>query len=497
MTIFRDINPDFLISFSSLNIYEMILKSMRLKMKKATRFYSVFLMVILYLFAYYNTTFSFAETLDDQNLKVLDLETAQKIALEKNPSIAAAQERVRQAKERIYQAQSAYWPQVNASFAISRVELSNNTSQTPFAGFGSSNVSFLSVESPQDYYTADLIASWVLFDGFERKFNVSAAKFQHQETRAAQNDAYRLLLSAVSQAYFNALLARENIRIAEADQAFNQRQLEEARARQRIGTGSLSDVLNFQVQINTARSGIIGAQESYRIAIYVLAALLGQDNDFFEAQVKPADLMEETAEELQLPDPEILVKTAQIYRPDLFQAEYAVNRFEQQIGAAKAVFYPTVQLSGTLTGERPNSGRLSQDDFGNVVALSIQYNLFSGGFYKAQLNEAISIKKEAEKNLTGVIINIRSEVRETMASLESARELLILQRSNAELVRQNRDLVEKEYAAGQTSLVRLNEAQRDLINAQSQMALALVSLKQAWQDLKAATGEILIPFSTL
>jgi outer membrane protein len=473
-----------------------IFESMRLKMKKTTQFI-FFLMLILCLIFKFNTTFSFAETLDIQNLKVLDLETAQKIALEKNPSIAAAQERVRQAKERIYQARSAYWPQVNASLAISRVELSKNARQTPSAGLGSSNISFLSAESPQDYYTADLIASWILFDGFERKFNVSAAKFQHQETSAAQNDTYRLLLSAVSQAYFNALLARENIRIAEADLTFNQRQLAEAQARQRIGTGSLSDVLNFQVQINNAKSRIIGAQESYRIALYVLAALLGQDNDFFEAQIKPADLIEVTAEELQLPDPEFLVKTAQIYRPDLFQAEYAVYRFEQQIGAAKAIFYPTVQLSGTLTGERANSGRLSQDNFGNVVALSIHYNLFSGGFYKARLNEAISIKKEAEKNLAGVIINIRSEVRETLATLESARELLILQRSNSELVRQNRDLVEKEYAAGQTSLVRLNEAQRDLINAQSQMAAALVSLKQAWQDLKAATGEILIPFSRL
>jgi outer membrane protein len=470
---------------------------MRLKIQKATRSYSNFLMLILCLIFSSSTTFSFAETPDIQNLKVLDLETAQKIALEENPSIAAAQERVRQAKERITQARSAYWPQVNASLAISRVELSRNAGQAPFAGLGSSGVSFLPVESPQDYYTADLIASWVLFDGFERKFNVSAAKFQHQETRAAQNDAYRLLLSAVSQAYFRALLARENIRIAEADQVFNQRQLEEAQARQRIGTGALSDVLNFQVQINTAKSGIITAKESYRIALYVLAALLGQTDDFFEAQVKPADLMEETAEELQLPDPEFLVKTAEIYRPDLSQAEYAINRFEQQIGAARAVFYPTVQLSGQLIGERPNSGRLSQDDFGNVIALSIHYNLFSGGFYKARLNEAIYIKKEAEKNLTGVIVNMRSEIRETLTSLDSARELLILQRSNAELVKQNRDLVEKEYAAGQTSLVRLNEAQRDLINAQSQMAVALVSLKQAWQDLKAATGEILIPFSVL
>ena len=81
-----------------------------------------------------------------------------------------------------------------------------------------------------------------------------------------------------------------------------------------------------------------------------------------------------------------------------------------------------------------------------------------------------------------------------MASLATARNQLVLQRENAELVRRNRDLVEKEYAAGQTSLVRLNEAQRDLIQAQGRLALARVSLRQAWQGFGAATGKILAPF---
>jgi outer membrane protein len=466
-------------------------------MQMTLRFSLIFMLTLCF-FADSGATFSFAEsTLNIQNLTILDLETAQKIALEKNPSLAAARERVQQAKERISQAKSAYWPQVNGLFDMSRVELSKNARQNPFAGLGLSDGSFLSVESPQDYYNADLIASLTLFDGFERKFNVSAAKFQHKETIAAQNDAYRLLLSAVSQAYYRALLARENIHIAEADQAFNQRQLEDSKARQRIGTGSLSDVLNFQVQINTAKSRIITAQESYQIALYVLAALMGQTDEIFESQLKPADLLEETTEELKLPDPESLVKTAETHRPDLYQAENAVYRSEQQISTVKANFYPVIQLSGKLNGERTNNGRFSQDDFGNVIALSVNYNLFSGGLHKAGLNEAISVKKEAENNLAGVIINTRAEVREALARLDSARELLILQRSNADLVRQNRDLVEKEYAAGQTSLVRLNEAQRDLINAQSRLVLALVSLKQAWQDLKTATGEILIPFLKL
>jgi outer membrane protein len=463
-------------------------------MQKTVRYCSIF-MLLLYCFAVSGNTFSFAENMPDiQNLTILDLETAQRIALEKNPSIAAARERVVQAKERISQAKSAYWPRIDGSWAISRVELSKTAEKNPFSD---PDRSTFFTDSPQDYYNADLIASWTLFDGFERKFNISGAKFQHKETMAAQQDAHRLLLSAVSQAYFSALFARENVHIAEADQAFNQKQLEDAQARQRIGIGSLSDVLNFQVQINTARSRVINAQESYRIALHVLTAILGQRDDFFNTRIKPADLSRETPEELISPDPESLLDAAESHRPDLFQAKFSVYRSEQQIGTAKAGFYPTVQISGKLNGERTDNGRLSQDDFGNVVALSVQYNFFSGGLHRARLNEAISGKKEAENNFEDILINIRADVREALAKLDSARELLELQRSNADLVRHNRDLVEKEYAAGQTSLVRLNEAQRDLINAQSRLALALVSLKQAWQDLKTATGEILVPFSKL
>ena len=113
------------------------------------------------------------------------------------------------------------------------------------------------------------------------------------------------------------------------------------------------------------------------------------------------------------------------------------------------------------------------------------------------MNEAKFAKKEAENTFEDTMISVKREVREAQENLCSAQEQLVLQRSNAQLVRQNRELVEKEYAAGQTSLVRLNEAQRDLIGAEARLALARVSLRQAWQDVKAATGEILAPFGCL
>jgi len=110
----------------------------------------------------------------------------------------------------------------------------------------------------------------------------------------------------------------------------------------------------------------------------------------------------------------------------------------------------------------------------------------------ARVGEARARHDEAKKTLANLTNNVVSEVRTAITQVEAAQQELFLQRSNAALVQQNRDLVDKEYAAGQGSLVRLNEAQRDLVTAQSRLALALVSLRLAWQNLLATTGEILV-----
>ena len=79
---------------------------------------------------------------------------------------------------------------------------------------------------------------------------------------------------------------------------------------------------------------------------------------------------------------------------------------------------------------------------------------------------------EAQSSLENTKINVKAAVASDVATLISAQEQLALQRSNATLVQQVRDLVEKEYAAGQASLVRLNEAQRDLVAAHGNLALS-------------------------
>ena len=89
-----------------------------------------------------------------------------------------------------------------------------------------------------------------------------------ESTEEARKDTFRVLLSSVASSYYNAQLALENIIIAEANAAFNRRLLDEANARYRVGTGSLSDVLNFEVQINSAKANLISAKRQYELAAY-------------------------------------------------------------------------------------------------------------------------------------------------------------------------------------------------------------------------------------
>lgn len=431
-----------------------------------------------------NTDDDFSDTPSLTSFDALDLTAARRIALSQNPSVAAALARVQQARERVTQARSAYWPRLTVSGTGGRVWFSETEQQLPGV-----------TEGDADQFTADFTGSWVVFDGFERQFQEALARHDEQARREALMEARRLLLASVAAAFFNAQLAREAIAIAEADRAFNQRQAEEARLRKEVGTGSLSDVLNFEIQVNSARTALSLARHEYETARIALAALMGLAEATLPALLDLAELASEQDAEMTLPDSGPLVAYARNHRPDLLRAEYDARRAEAGVGVAEAGLYPSVNLSGSLNAERVDDPLYETDDFGGSLMLSFNYNLFEGGLTRAKIREAEASRREARNGLADLRITVSSQVMAALAGLRLAQEELRLQRANSSLVERNRELVEAEYKAGHTSLVRLNEAQRDLTQARGRLARALVGLRRAWQNLEAATGKVLTSFA--
>jgi TolC family type I secretion outer membrane protein len=427
-----------------------------------------------------NKKFNLFDSIDLDKVDVLDLKTAQKIAIEGNPSLDAARERVVQAKKQLIQARSSYFPSITASGSGNRSILSDNDQENNPG-----------VDDTTDLYSASISASWTLFNGFQREYNHMSARYGKESSVESKNNVLRLMLYQVAASYFNAQLARENINIAEANKEFNERQLAETEARYRVGTGSLSDVLNFKVRINSAKAQLIVAEQSYEVALYGLASLMGIPDSKLPPHIKLSMLEDESGDELIIPDSSTAINYALEHRPDLQQSNHLFKQAEAGVGSARSGYYPSVSITGSIEDNYRPDRKFERDDFGKSLLLNISLNLFNGWQTTARVGEARSRLRESQRNIEDTQLTVISDVESAVTQLKAAQKQLKLQRENTTLVRQTRDLVEKEYTAGQGSLVRLNEAQRDLVTAESNLVLSLLSMRQAWEGLKSSTGEIL------
>lgn len=427
--------------------------------------------------------------LDWSRITILDLKTAQRFAMADNPSIQATVVRIQQAKERISQARAAYWPRLDATASASRVWMPDNEYQDNLYSARIFDPG-ATIDDPQDYYQAGLTTTWLLFDGFERRYRNRQALNAKDQTISASDDARRLLLSSVSLSFLSAKLAQENIDIASTEEAFFLDLLEDAKNKRHIGTGSLSDELNFQIQTNAAIADRIQAQGAYRTALHSLAALLGLADASLPPHVELEPLEEASPEEMQVPDTEQMIAYALEHRPEILQGQLEIQNASLEKKIANSNYAPTINLTASVKGEREEDTRFEGDDFGSTIGLNMTFNLFSGGLYRAQSREAMQKEIEARKLLEAQKINITTEIRTTSTNVITFQTQLRLQQSITRLSQKNRDLVEKEYKAGQASLVRLNESQRELTSAQNRTALALVALRQSWWALMSETGMI-------
>ncbi len=406
---------------------------------------------------------------------VLTLARSKQIARKNSPTLASVRERVLQAQETIAQARAEYLPTLS-------LDGSWGYTQDTDASSTSAN---------ENSYTHGISATQVLFDGFERKYSLISAEWEERQSFEAQREAENLLVWSVASAYLEVQLTREDIKIAASDMAYNQELAKEAQAKEKAGTGSLSDLLNFKTKVNSARSSLIRAQQAQREAVYVLAALMGYKDSRLPPGMKLASL-----KNLPVPAPasgktdlkmEILLEN----RPDLKQSQHAIQEARAQIQGKKSNFFPTVSLTGSYgVSSVDKSHYLNDKDYmGASLGINVSFEIFSGGSTRSKVRQAESKKRELEKSLEEAKIMAQSEIRSAADNITSAREQLGLQEKNASLVEKTRDLVEKEYKAGQQSLVRLNQAQNDLVVTQGDLASARVSLILALEAYDYYTGQ--------
>ena len=165
-----------------------------------------------------------------------------------------------------------------------------------------------------------------------REAQLLGAKHLYHATGASLADIERLIVQAVDTSYHQVQLAEEQLRIARADEAFSQEQLEETEKLRAAGRATRADVDNFRVRVLAAQADVtaaLGLQQTGRVLLAELMGLSGT----LPPDLRLSPLADETEEEMAVPDPPPWIERALENRPDIIRLEHVLKNAKEALYA--------------------------------------------------------------------------------------------------------------------------------------------------------------------
>jgi outer membrane protein TolC len=413
----------------------------------------------------------------------LTLKHAVALALQKNPSVHAAQDYAQAVRRTIAMAQAGRYPKLDFSEGFTR---GNN----PVYVFGSLltqrqftarnfALGFLNVPPPLDNFKTEFTGAVPLYDAGETGRQIRNARLAAAAADQGAQRTRQQVIFAVIQAFFDELLARANVRVAEAAVAMTRADLARAKARERQGLTVPSDVLSAQVQLAVAMEGLIRARNGQAIAQAALNVAIGlpesapteAEGKFSLAKFATGTLAEQQQYALE-------------HRPDYREAAIGQARAANGVSMARRRFLPTVGLFGSW--EEDNQTFATRGGNNWVAGAALTFNIFNGGADRARLQETQARESQAQALKQQMAAQVRFEVEEAYLDMTAARQRVVVSRTSAAEAEESLQILRNRYATGlatMTDLLRAENAEttarRDHLNAIYDYWLAAASLELA------------------
>jgi len=298
------------------------------------------------------------------------------IALANNRDLRVAVLNVEQIRAQYRIQRAALYPQVGGFADASRTRTA--------AGISSSGTA-----ATAQTYEVGVQASWEI-DFFGRLRSLSDAALQQYFASAyARQAAEILLVSQVADQYLTLLAFDEQMQVTQRTTVTAKASYDIVKLQFDTGTGTELAMQQARTVVELANANYAAQVRGRAQAENGLVLLIGQP--------LPADLPQAVQPDVQqiLADiPEGLPSDLLTRRPDILQAEALLLSENANIGAARAAFFPTISLTGTLgTGSAALSGLFGAGSSFWSIIPSLTVPIFNAGQLKAEL-DVVKIQKD-------------------------------------------------------------------------------------------------------
>ncbi len=333
-------------------------------------------------------------------------------AIVNNRDLKAALANSEKAAAAIMQTRAGLFPQVNATAQAGRERLSEMDAE-PLIG----------VPNPQNAKSASLGASWEIDLWGKIRRMTEAAEADAKAMEQARRAALLSIVSNIVTQYVNLLALDEQLTIAKDTSANYGESLRIIELQFKYGVTSQMTVAQAASQYETARSQIPQIEHNITQTENAINILRGRHpgpvvRGSVLAQLKtpavPADL------------PSNLL----LRRPDILSAEQDLVAANAMIGATRAMYFPTISLTGAFGTSSEHlrnlwKGPAKTWSFAGAVSLPI----FQGGSIRSQV-------RQAEAGQRAALAQYENAVQSAFADVDNA--LSYRQRVNEQLDRETR-----------------------------------------------------------
>lgn len=417
----------------------------------------------------------------------LTLAEAVRLALEKNPTVQAADAYVQSVQEGIGEAKAARLPRVDFSEGFTR----GNNPVYVFGGFltqrqftaGDFALGFLNTPPPLDIFRTQFSAALPLYDAGQTGRRIKDAKLSVQGASETGQRTRQEVIFNVVKAYTDELLARENVRVAEAAVKTAQSDLHRAEARQEEGQAVPSDLLSARVRLAQAQEDLLQAQNAVDLAHAALNVAIGLPEDAatnIESGLKESNFKAGALAERQ--------QHALNSRPDLREASLGFERAVNGSHMARAEFLPKVNVFSSW--EEDNQTFLTRGGNNWTAGVSLNFNVFDGGANRARLAAARYRQAQAQAQVTQLAAAVKLQVREAYLNLTTAQQRVEVSRQAQSEAEESLRIIQNRYEGGLATITDLLQVETARTSAQKNYLNALFDYRLSYAALEMATGEL-------
>lgn len=410
----------------------------------------------------------------------LDAWVQRALAANDNAAIAAA--RLDEARALFGQARANQRPNLTGSGSAARQDASDYLSNVP---------------KEANAFNLSATLSYELDLWGRLRNSREAARQQLLSSTYGYESVRQTLIADTVTAYFNVVVAREQVAIGEATLADRQESLRLQQLRYDAGAITELDRQQAEADLAAARTRLPGLRRSQEQAENALLTLAGANPEDFWSRAGLDGIAQTLPEHVRL-DAEVLPLALLRQRPDIRAAEAEAEAATANIGVAKAQRWPTLSV-GALLGSGATDTDLLFDRESRIWSLtgSLAGPLYDFGRSANRVDAAEAQQEQALLRYQQVVKQAFREVRENAQTLTYAQDQAIAAAAQAAAYDRTVELARTRYDEGYTSFLELLDARRAQFEAQLTLSSARLSALQAAINLNKALGAGLRPPSEL